>query len=142
MKLGFALVGLALIVAAGVAAQQTPVPTPAPGFTNVVVANQPHVVVANQPGVAVTNTPTVRPDPDSKWAVTWPAGTSVTAVSRPPEFLKVGETFVFTWAGGRTDYRLVSLGPDGWVSAVEPRGTGRRVWINTTLVAAIEPAQP
>jgi hypothetical protein len=122
-------IGAAVLLWAGVSAQQEVLPKPGPGsgitrITGAVeVSNAPSVHAVQQGGweVAINNTPTVR---------------IVETVG--PSFLKQGRKYEITWDDGKAEVVTVAgSGRDGWI---EVSGPPRR-WINLTSLRTIQDAQ-
>jgi hypothetical protein len=113
----------------------TPTPSPAPGYTTVMVANP---VQAIQQGAW-----TMKTTQEGIWTVRL-SDQPVRTVSedRVVSFIKPQQSYVFSWPGESAltgQYTVMELGPDGWVRASTTSGTRRReLWINTRQIAAVE----
>jgi hypothetical protein len=124
-----AALGMAVLLWAGLGAQQEVLPRPGPGsgITKVLgaveVSNAPEVH-ASQRGawqVAIGNTPGVR--------VLEIAG---------PTFVSAGQNYRITWTDGEAiDVRVTAVASDGWVQVESPR----RRWLNLQAARAVEEAR-
>jgi hypothetical protein len=134
--LAFVLTGL-VFAAAFVYGQPplTQTPTPAPGYTAVVVTNPVRV---SQEGAW-----TMRVAQDGTWTMRL-ADQPIRTVSedRVPSFLKSQQSYVLTWAADSRlngQYVVRELGPEGWIRASGSDGARpRELWINTRQLAAVE----
>lgn len=105
-------------------------PTPLPVFTP-----GPMEVVGS---VEITNEPTVEARQAGRWEVS--LAESVEVVMPTPGFLRVGESYAFSWAGSDTSetYELLQIAGNGWV-AVAPATGGDSLWLNTSMATTIAP---
>ena len=109
------LVGIVVASLAAPSAQLKPVPSPAPGVTN----------IAGE--VAVTNRPIVLARQDGTW--------NVTCATAPPSaapLLSPGQRVTLTFVNGASDnVKVTTVRPDGWIT-VGPR------LINLATVVSID----
>jgi hypothetical protein len=129
-----AALAAALLVWAGVSAQQGTRPTPGPGTGIVTVTGSVDIgntldVRAAQRGdwrVAVANTPDVR------------VANTPSVVVAPPGFVKKG-LYEITWpSGDRETVTIVEVGPGGWVQVTKASRDGRRRWVNLSAARDVE----
>lgn len=120
---------------AGLLAQQalTRTPTPAPGFTNVVVTAP---VRAAQEGVWTT-----RASQEGAWTMKVADLPLRTIAEQPaPSFIRAQKTYLLQWGSGASGrFSVTEIRPDGWVRATTTEGgRSRGVWINTRVLAVVE----
>jgi hypothetical protein len=124
------MVGLfGVAVASARSNQVTPVPTPAPGFTDVRVLGEP-TVQAVQSGEWVVDIRNATPVELAPGTVT-NLGT--------PGFLRPGVRYHITWGNGFSGtWTLTDVQRDGWVRVERGTETRGQSWINVAQAASIE----
>lgn len=90
--------------------------------------------------VSIANAPLVYARQDEAWSVSVVGQPVVSAAT--PEFLIVGGTYIFTWAGtgDSESFRVLAPGTNGWLPVEQLVGGSEREakWVNTALAATIK----
>ena len=124
--LAIATTGILVVALAGgvVLGQPTSQPVFTPGTVEVVGS------------VSITNVPTVEAQQAGDWEVS--LSDPVELVMPTPGFLRVGESYAFSWPGSDAaqTYRVLQIAGNGWVAAAPATG-GDSLWLNTSLVRSI-----